>query len=127
MQEAVRGIPGLRLLGNSPFVVAFISDDVDIYHVNDALRARGWRLNGLQYPDALHLAVTGPQLQDGVVARFAADLAAAVEYAAARRGTPALSSALYGGVPGGFTPAAGMFITSVMTQMMDAQHSVPTT
>ena len=127
MQEAVRGIPGLRLLGNSPFVVAFTSDDVDIYHVNDALRARGWRLNGLQYPDALHLAVTGPQLQDGVVARFAADLAAAVEYAAARRGTPAVSSALYGGVPGGFTPAAGMFITSVMTQMMDAQHSVPTT
>ena len=64
-------------------------------------------------PDALHLAVTGPQLQDGVVARFAADLAAAVGYAAARRGTPAVSSALYGGVPGGFTPAAGMFLSLI--------------
>jgi hypothetical protein len=36
------------------------------------------------------------------------------------------SAALYGGVPGGLTPAATMFITAVMSQMMDAQQSVPT-
>ena len=89
------------------------------------MRARGWRFNGLQYPNALHIAVTGPQLQDGVVQRFSSDLAASVEYAVEREGTPAQSAALYGGVPGGLTPAASMFITAVMTQMMDAQQTVP--
>ena len=125
MQQVVRGIPALRVLGNSPFVVAFGSDELDIYHVNDAMRERGWRLNGLQYPNALHLAVTGPQLQDGVLARFRRDLGEAVEYAVAHRGCPAVSSALYGGVAGGMTPAAGAFITAVMTQMLDAQLTVP--
>ena len=123
--EVVRGIPELHLLGDSPFVVAFGSSEVDIYHVNDAMKARGWRFNGLQYPDALHLAVTGPQVQAGVVERFGRDLADAVAYARERHGTPAASAALYGGVPGGLTPAASMFITAVMTQMMDAQQTVP--
>ncbi len=125
LRAVVIATPGLRVIGDSPFVVAFGSDDVHIYHVNDALRQRGWRLNGLQYPDALHLAVTGPQLQPGVVERFHDDLAAAVAYARERQGTPPKSAALYGGVPGGLTPAASMFITSVMTQLMDAQQSVP--
>jgi len=125
MQEVVRGIPALRLLGNSPFVVAFTSDEVGIYHVNDAMRAQGWRFNGMQYPDALHLAVTGPQLQEGVVERFATDLAAALVHARAAGSRPAVSSAVYGGIPGGLTPAAGAFITAVMTQMLDAQHDVP--
>jgi sphinganine-1-phosphate aldolase len=125
LADAVRSQPSLRLVGDSPFVVAFASDEIDIYHVNDAMRARGWRFNGLQYPNALHIAVTGPQLQDGVVQRFSSDLAASVEYAVEREGTPAQSAALYGGVPGGLTPAASMFITAVMTQMMDAQQTVP--
>ena len=125
LAEVVRATPELHLIGDSPFVVAFGSSEVNIYHVNDALKARGWRFNGLQYPDALHLAVTGPQLQAGVVDRFARDLADAITYARQRHGTPAASAALYGGVPGGLTPAASMFITAVMTQMMDAQQSVP--
>lgn len=125
LAEVVRATPELHLIGDSPFVVAFGSSELDIYHVNDALKARGWRFNGLQYPDALHLAVTGPQLQAGVVDRFARDLADAITYARERHGTPAASAALYGGVPGGLTPAASMFITAVMTQMMDAQQSVP--
>jgi sphinganine-1-phosphate aldolase len=125
MADAVRAIPELRLLGDSTFVVAFTSDDLDIYHVNDAMRARGWRFNGLQYPDGVHLAVTRPQAQDGVAERFAADLAAAVDHARERLGTPAQSAALYGGVPGGMTPAAELFISSVMTDLLDAQQSVP--
>ena len=113
-------------VGTPTFVVAFTSDVVDIYHVNDAMRARGWRFNGLQYPNGLHLAVTGPQLHEGIVERFAADLSDALDFARAKAGTPAQSAALYGGVPGGLTPAATMFITAVMSQMMDAQQSVPT-
>jgi len=81
LQDVVRSHPELRLMGQPTFCFSFTSDAFDIYHLNDAMAARGWRLNGQQRPDALHLAVTGPQLQDGVVERFAADLAASIEYA----------------------------------------------
>ncbi len=125
MAGAVRSHPSLRLIGDSPFVVAFTSDDFDIYHVNDHMKERGWRFNGLQYPNALHLAVTRPQTRPGVAERFSADLADAVEYAAQRAGRPALSAAIYGGVPGGLTSDAAMFIESAMAGLMDAQQSVP--
>ena len=60
---------------------SFTSDEFDIYHVNDFMRPQGWRFNGQQYPNALHMAVTRPQTQPGVVEAFAADLAEAVAYA----------------------------------------------
>ena len=91
----------LRLLGGPTFLFAFTSDDFDIYHVNDRMKERGWRFNGLQYPNALHMAVTRPQTQPGVAEAFAADLADAVAYAREHAGEPAASAAIYGGVPGG--------------------------
>ncbi len=81
MQEAVRAHPELRLVGHPTFLFSFTSDDFDIYHVNDFMRTRGWRFNGQQYPNALHMAVTRPQTQPEVVGEFAADLADAVTYA----------------------------------------------
>ena len=45
------------------------------------MRPQGWRFNGQQYPNAIHMAVTGPQTQPGVAETFAADLAEAVPYA----------------------------------------------
>ena len=45
---------------------------------NDFMKRRGWRFNGQQYPNAIHMAVTRPQTQPGVVEAFAADLADAV-------------------------------------------------
>ncbi|KAL1305199.1 hypothetical protein AAFC00_002119 [Neodothiora populina] len=41
-------------------VVAFTSDSLDIYDVADAMSARGWHLNALQNPPAIHVAVTLP-------------------------------------------------------------------
>jgi glutamate/tyrosine decarboxylase-like PLP-dependent enzyme len=125
MQEAVRAHPELRLLGSPTFLFAFTSDDFDIYHVNDALRARGWRMNGLQYPDAIHMAVTRPQTQPGVVDTWIEDLAAAVEHAKANVGTPARSTAIYGGIPGGPTPEADELIQAVMADMMDSHQALP--
>ena len=125
MQEAVRTHPELRLLGEPTFLFAFTSDGFDIYHVNDEMKRRGWRFNGLQYPNALHMAVTRPQTQPGVVDRFAADLDAAVAYARERGDEPAESAAVYGGVPGGINVEAEEMIRAVMAQLMDAQQSVP--
>ena len=82
-------------------------------------------MNGLQYPNALHMAVTRPQTQPGVVEAWAADLAAAVEYARAQRDSPPQSGAIYGGVAGGWTEDADAFIKSVIVDRLDRQQSVP--
>ena len=67
MQDAVRSHPELRIVGNPTFCFSFTSDEFDIYHVNDFMRTRGWRFNGQQYPNAIHMAVTRPQTQPGLV------------------------------------------------------------
>jgi len=126
MQAAVRAHPSLRLLGTPSFLFSFTSDEYDVYHVNDFLRRRGWRLNGQQYPNALHMAVTRPQTQPGVVEKWSTDLADAVAYAHEHADQPAASSAIYGGVAGGMTHDADTFIRGVMADMMDQQSAVPT-
>ena len=57
--------PELRIIGEPTFCFSFTSDEFDIYHVNDCMRYEGWRLNGQQYPNAIHMAVTRPQTQAG--------------------------------------------------------------
>jgi glutamate/tyrosine decarboxylase-like PLP-dependent enzyme len=125
MQEAVRSHPELRILGDATFLFAFTSDDFDIYHVNDFMRLRGWRFNGQQYPNAIHMAVTRPQTQPGVVEAFAADLDEAVAYALEHKDEPPKSAAVYGGVAGGMTDEADEFIRSVMGDMMDKHQGLP--
>ena len=124
MRASVERHPELRILGEPTFLFSFTSDDFDVYHVNDFLRTRGWRLNGQQYPNALHMAVTRPQTQPGVAEAFDADLDDAVAYAREHAGEPAQSSAVYGGVSGGMTDEADEFIRMMMADMMDAQQSL---
>ena len=71
MQDAVRSHPELRIIGDPTFCFSFTSDEFDIYHVNDFMRTRGWRFNGQQYPNAIHMAVTRPQTQPGLADAFA--------------------------------------------------------
>ncbi|HEV2360180.1 MAG TPA: pyridoxal-dependent decarboxylase [Acidimicrobiales bacterium] len=127
MQASVLSHPELRLVGKPTFLFSFTSDEFDIYHVNDFMRLRGWRFNGQQYPNALHMAVTRPQTQAGVAEAFAADLAEAVPYAVERQaaGVSPGSGAIYGGVAGGMTDEADEFIRMVMADMMDRHQSVP--
>ncbi len=125
MQEAVCSHPELQMLGEPTFLFSFTSDEFDVYHVNDFMRPRGWRFNGQQYPNALHMAVTRPQTQPGVAEAFAADLAEAVQYAGEHKDEPAKSGAIYGGVLGGMTSEADEFIRAVMADMMDEQQAIP--
>ncbi|MEI7618453.1 MAG: aminotransferase class V-fold PLP-dependent enzyme [Actinomycetota bacterium] len=125
MIAAVRSHPELRLIGDPTYLFAFTSDEFDIYHVNDSLRSRGWRMNGLQYPNAIHMAVTRPQTQAGVAEAWATDLADAVEYAKAHADAPAKSSGIYGGVSGGWTEAADDFIRGIMSDMLDKHQGLP--
>jgi hypothetical protein len=125
MQDAVRSHSELRLMGEPTFLFAFTSDDFDVYHVNDFMKERGWRFNGLQYPNALHMAVTRPQTRPGVVEAFANDLRDAVAYAHENADKEPQSAAIYGGIPGGMTAEAEGFVKTVMAQILDAQQDVP--
>ncbi|MFP3902255.1 MAG: pyridoxal phosphate-dependent decarboxylase family protein [Acidimicrobiia bacterium] len=127
MKAAVRSHPELTIMGSPTFCFSFRSDEFDIYHVMDAMRPKGWRFNGQQYPNAIHMAVTRPQTQPGVVEAFAADLAEAVEHARAKHaaGEAPFSAAIYGGVAGGLDDEAEELIAAVMTGMLDEQQSLP--
>jgi glutamate/tyrosine decarboxylase-like PLP-dependent enzyme len=81
IRRGITEIPGLRVLGEPLWVIAFTSDEVNIYDVLDHMARRGWSLNGLQRPPAVHLCVTLRHTVDGVAARFLTDLAVCVEQA----------------------------------------------
>jgi sphinganine-1-phosphate aldolase len=124
MQDTVGAHPELRIIGNPSFCFSFTSDEFDIYHVNDAMKQRGWRLNGQQYPNAIHMAVTRPQTQPGVLEAWQHDLPEAVAYANEHRDEPAQSSSIYGssGTPTAEITAA---INKVITGLLDTYQSVP--
>jgi sphinganine-1-phosphate aldolase len=126
MQDAVRSHPELRLMGSNPtFCFSFTSDEFDIYHVNDFMRTKGWRFNGQQYPNSIHMAVTRPQTQPGLRDAFAADLAEAVVYAHEHKADKPQTGAVYGGVEGGMTSEADEFIRGVMADMLDKHQGLP--
>ena len=112
-------IPELEIIGDPLFMTSFQSSEVDVYLVNDALKERGWRMNSLQLPPALHFCITGPNTQPGVADDFLADLRAAVDYAIAQRGEPAKSGAMYGF---GAMPDGNQTLRSVMGGVLDAMH-----
>ncbi len=58
-------------------VVAFRATTLNIYSIADAMTARGWHLNALQNPPAIHIAFTLPIVK--VWERLAADLEATIE------------------------------------------------
>lgn len=113
------GIPELTVIGDPTFLVAFSSDIVDIYLVNDELKRRGWRMNALQLPPALHFCVTRPNTAPEVVDQFLVDLAASVAFAREHAGEPAQSGAMYGL---GGTPQGNADINALMGAYLDAMH-----
>lgn len=97
MKASIQKHNQLSLMGRPTFCISFSSPDFNVYHVNDFMRERGWRFNGQQYPNALHICVTGPQTQDGVAERFDRDLAEAVAYANHPPREAPRTGAVYGG------------------------------
>jgi hypothetical protein len=89
------------------------------------MRKKGWRFNGQQYPNAIHMCVTRPQTQPGVVDRFRADLAEAVAFALDHRDEAPFSAAIYGGVPGGMTAEADALVRELMVGLLDDMQDLP--
>lgn len=80
IKRGITSIPHLQILGDPLWIIAFTSSTLDIYRIMDAMAQRGWNLNPLQKPPAIHLAVTLRHTQPGIAERFLEDLQAAVDY-----------------------------------------------
>ncbi len=78
IKQGIRHLPELEILGDPLWVIAFASPTLNIYQVMERLAERGWSLNGLHRPPAVHLCVTLRHTQPGVAVRFLADLEASV-------------------------------------------------
>jgi sphinganine-1-phosphate aldolase len=97
IRDGIAGIPGLTVLGDPLWVVAFAAEDgLDVYQVMENMGHRSWSLNGLQRPAAVHIAVTLRHTQPGVADRFLADLAGSVEEVRANPGVSTGMAPIYG-------------------------------
>jgi glutamate/tyrosine decarboxylase-like PLP-dependent enzyme len=102
IRRGIEAISELRVLGDPLFCIAFATrdDELAIYRVMDAMTERGWSLNGLHRPPAVHICTTLRHAQPGVAERFVEDLRASVEQV---RSEPAGE--------GGMAPVYGMAAT----------------
>jgi glutamate/tyrosine decarboxylase-like PLP-dependent enzyme len=114
---AVSGIPELRIIGDPTFIISFESDRIDVYHLNDFMKTRGWRFNVLQLPPALHFCLTRPQTRvPGLVDQWRRDLIDGVAYAKTKTDAPAETAALYG-LAG--RPDGDQAVTELMVGLFD--------
>ncbi|XP_018320081.1 sphingosine-1-phosphate lyase [Agrilus planipennis] len=75
IEKGLRSMKGIFVFGQpATSVIAIGSNDFDIYRLSSALLKLGWNLNNLQYPSAIHLAVTYLHTKGGVADQFLSDV-----------------------------------------------------
>lgn len=79
IKDGIDLIPELQIMGNPLWVIAFQSDTLDVFRILDEMAGKGWSLNGLHHPNAVHIAVTLRHTLPGIAERFINDLGVAVE------------------------------------------------
>ncbi|HZH17957.1 MAG TPA: aminotransferase class V-fold PLP-dependent enzyme [Archangium sp.] len=121
LKRGIRAIPGLHVLGEPLFVIAFGSSDVDIYKVMEHMGEKGWSLNGLHKPAAVHLCVTQRHTQPGVAERFLEDLKAAVAHVRAHPEEKGTMAPVYG--MAGTVPFRGL-LSDLLKKYMDLIYKV---
>jgi len=121
IKRGIREIPELDVLGDPLFVIAFGSRTLDIYKVMERMGARGWNLNGLHKPPAVHLCVTLRHAQSGVVDRFLADLRAAVDHVRAHPEEQGTMAPVYG--MAATVPFRGL-LSDLLKKYMDLLYKV---
>jgi glutamate/tyrosine decarboxylase-like PLP-dependent enzyme len=122
VRAGIAEIPELRVLGDPLWVIAFASETVDIYEVMARMAQRGWSLNGLHHPPAVHVAITLRHTQPGVANRFLEDLRAAVAGAAAAGTKPQTGSAPMYGMAATFP--ARRAISELLRRFIDKLYEV---
>jgi sphinganine-1-phosphate aldolase len=96
LQKGTEEIRELFIIGKPDMtIVAFGSDSIDIFEVNDIMSSKGWHLNALQRPNSIHICVTLQHVP--IVDDFLKDLRDSVETVKANPGP----------VSGGMAPIYG--------------------
>ncbi|KZT10847.1 PLP-dependent transferase [Laetiporus sulphureus 93-53] len=115
-------IPELRVLGDPPAsVVAFASADekaLNVHEVGDKMAKKGWHLNALTGPPALHIAVT--RLTVPIVDQFIADLKDAVRDAKLEPSGKGTMVVLYG--LGTSSPVGPTMVGHLATAFLDTLY-----
>lgn len=60
-------------------VIALGSNDFHIYRLSEALGAKGWNLNPLQFPTGIHICITYVHTEQGVADQFLNDVRTELE------------------------------------------------
>ncbi len=117
LQEGIRSIPGLEIVSNpemSVFAYRSTEKKADIFAIGDQMEERGWQVDRLQRPEALHAMVT--PLHERIIEEFIADLKESVKRVIA---DPSLAkkgnAALYGMIAK--VPLRGMVKKEVLKMM----------
>ncbi|MBN1538368.1 MAG: aminotransferase class V-fold PLP-dependent enzyme [Anaerolineales bacterium] len=120
IKQGIKKIPGVKVLGDPLFVIAIASDDLDIYAVSDVMTQKGWSLNGLQLPPAIHIALTQRHSQPGLAEKFLQDLAESAAYVKAHPEMQGSMTPIYG-MSGNvaFKGAVQEFIKQMIDMMFD--------
>lgn len=121
LKQGIRSVPELHVLGDPLFVIAFGSQTLDIFKVMERMGERGWSLNGLHKPAAVHLCVTLRHAQPGVAERFLADLREAVEHVKAHPGEKGTMAPVYGMAAA--VPFRGL-VSDLLKKYMDLLYKV---
>jgi len=121
MKAELRKLPDLQLIGDPLFVIAFQSPSLNIYQVLEFMTQRGWGLNGLHLPPAIHLCVTLRHTQPGVRERLIEDLRQAVAHVKANPQAPQGVGPVYGMAAS--AELRGM-VADVLQWYMDTQYKV---
>ncbi|KAE9418524.1 hypothetical protein Angca_004288, partial [Angiostrongylus cantonensis] len=97
-RKIAAGIEKISGLEGNVSVVAFKSSSLNIYAVSDKMSTRGWNLNTLQNPNAIHICLTYNHAKQEVVDAFLKDLKEVVDEvnASSDKGNTSNTAALYG-------------------------------
>ncbi|GJQ68952.1 Sply [Trypoxylus dichotomus] len=80
IEKHLREMQGIFIFGQPATSVIAIGTQVfEIYRLASMLSTKGWNLNPLQYPSAVHICVTHVHTQPGVADRFITDVKASLE------------------------------------------------
>ena len=121
IKAGIRAIPELQLIGDPLFVLAFTSEALDVFQVMEYLARKGWSLNGLHSPPAVHLCVTLRHTQAGIAEQFLADLREAVAYVKEHPDAPAGVGPIYG--MASVVELRGM-VSDLLKMYMDVMYQV---
>ncbi|KAI5646487.1 hypothetical protein NE865_01420 [Phthorimaea operculella] len=75
IESELRSVEGIYVFGKpATTVIAWGSNEFDIFKMADLLHKKGWALNALQFPSGIHICVTHAHRQPGVAERFVSDV-----------------------------------------------------